>query len=77
MNNWRPISTAPTNNTLVLVIFEDGDICLARNGGNATAEHNDWWDASGLDFGYGASTPIGWLPRDSLPPLLTGTARKQ
>ena len=64
---WRPIDTAPIG-TWVLVIFDDDEIAYARNGGQATAQHNDWWTMDGLDFGYGASTPAGWLPRDALPP---------
>lgn len=62
---WNPIGIAPEGRW-VLVIFEDGDVCVAKWHGT-TDGHNNWWDLNGLDFGYGSSTPIGWLPRDVLP----------
>ena len=63
---WFPMKTAPDNGVYVLVIFEDGDIALARNCG-AQDGHNGWWSMDGLDFGYGSSNPVGWLPREALP----------
>lgn len=65
---WNPIKTAPKDRTLVFIIFEGGDIALAKNTGRVTSIHNDWWTMDGLDFGYGADNPIGWLPREALPP---------
>ncbi len=65
---WLPIETAPKDGTLVLLVMDDDEVLTARNYGDGDATHNGWWTMDGLDLGYGASDPVGWLPRDTLPP---------
>ncbi len=62
MSEWQPIESAPKDGTLVLVLFDDGDVVEARNHGDGTDEHNDWWSVDGLDFDYGEETPVAWKP---------------
>ena len=66
---WNPIETISKNGQPVFIIFEDGEIFLAIYGGKPTLNHNDWWTLNGLDFAYGTDNPIGWLPRETLPPI--------
>ena len=60
---WLPIETAPRDGTVVLLIFEDGDIACAYGAPN----YNGWWALNGMDFDREWENPIGWLPRDVLP----------
>ena len=70
---WMSMDTAPTGGTLVLVLMANGDILFARNtndsvdGPHVDGSHG-WFTMDGLEIGYGFWTPIGWLPRDALPP---------
>lgn len=63
MIEWLPIETAPKDGTLVEILFDDGEVVLARTYGQADNNHNDWWAFDGLDFGYGSVNPINWRPR--------------
>lgn len=68
MAAWNDMADAPRDGTEILLVFADGEISTARHDADtASSTHNGWW-SHGLDFGYGASDPIGWLPRDALPP---------
>ena len=66
---WNDMASAPRNGTKIFLVFEDDDVLLASSDGPEQDGHNNWWTPDGLDLGYGASIPVGWLPRHALPPV--------
>ena len=66
---WLPMETVPKKfDTFVFLLMDDDDIVLVSNDESTNTEHNGWWTTDGLDLGYGFAKPLGWLPRDALPP---------
>ena len=61
------MATAPRDGTQVLLVFADGAVSSAEHDGHTGDDHHNGWWSGGLDFGYGQSDPVGWLPRSTLP----------
>jgi hypothetical protein len=81
LGDWLPLSSAPRDNTLLLLLVsggenmtEDAQIWITIGGNSLEHTGEDAWKMAGWDwcfdqFTVGDGKPIGWLPLPMAPAL--------
>jgi hypothetical protein len=82
LGDWLPLSSAPRDNTLLLLLMsggqnmtEDAEIWVTIGGNSLEHTGENIWKMAGWDwcfdqFTVGDGEPIGWLPLPSIPAAL-------